>query len=65
MRAGQKMVQIYLEPEIYKELRKYAFENDMPLAKVIRPLTDEFQASVKKLVEELRTLQQEPIKVEV
>jgi len=59
MSSGQKMVQIYLEPEVYKELKRYAFENDMTVSKVIRPLTTDFQNSIKTLVEELKTLKQD------
>ena len=57
--VGKKMIPVYIDEDIYRDLRRFAFDAEKSLAEVIRPLTDDFRNSVIKLADEVKDLKKE------
>ena len=53
---GKRMVPIYIDESIHREIRVYAAQIDQTIQQTIKPLSDEFEQSAIRLVSQIREM---------
>lgn len=53
---GKKLIPMFVEESIYREIKVYAAETDKTIQEIVRPLTHEFEQSALRLVTEIREM---------